>query len=90
MAGGFSFGVAYDAGMSDLVIIARFVSRPEALVAQSLLRSEGIETLMPDFNVLMAEFDPSMMEHGWRLMVRAEDEADAQAILRDAQLHSSP
>ena len=76
--------------MSDLVIVARFASRPEAVVAQSLLRSEGIETLMPDFNVLMAEFDPSMMEHGWRLMVRAEDEAEAQAILRDAQLHASP
>ena len=72
--------------MSDLVIVARFASRPEALIAQSLLRSEGIETLMPDFNVLMAEFDPSMMEHGWRLMVRAEDEATARAILRDAQL----
>ena len=74
--------------MSDLVIIARFASRPECMVAQSLLRSEGIETLMPDFNVLMAEFDPSMMEHGWRLMVRAEDEADAQVILRDALLSS--
>ena len=72
--------------MSDLVIVARFASRPEAVVAQSLLRSEGIETLMPDFNVLMAEFDPSMMEHGWRLMVRVEDEANASAILRDAQL----
>jgi hypothetical protein len=72
--------------MSDLVVVARFVSRPEAVVAQSLLRSEGIETLMPDFNVLLADFDPSMMEHGWRLMVRAEDEARALAILRDAQL----
>ncbi len=76
--------------MSDLVIVARFASRPEAVVAQSLLRSEGIETLMPDFNVLMAEFDPSMMEHGWRLMVRAEDEENAREILRDAQLHASP
>ncbi|MDX2274405.1 MAG: DUF2007 domain-containing protein [Hyphomonadaceae bacterium] len=72
--------------MADLVIIARFASRPECIIAQSLLRSEGIETLMPDFNVLMAELDPSMMEHGWRLMGRAEDEAKAQAILRDAQL----
>jgi hypothetical protein len=71
--------------MADLVIIARFASRPECIIAQSLLRSEGIETLMPDFNVLMAEFDPSMMEHGWRLMGRPEDEAAAQAILRDAQ-----
>ena len=75
--------------MADLVIIARFASRPECIIAQSLLRSEGIETLMPDFNVLMADFDPSMMEHGWRLMGRVQDEARAQAILRDAQLEAS-
>lgn len=72
--------------MAALVVVARFVSRSEALVAQSLLRSEGLETLMPEFNVLMAEVDPSMMMHGWRLMVREEDEASALAILRDAQL----
>jgi hypothetical protein len=71
--------------MTSLVIIARFASRPECVVAQSLLRSQGIETLMPDFNVLMAEFDPSMMEHGWRLMVRSDDVIKAQAILREAQ-----
>jgi len=72
--------------MADLVVLARFSSRPECIVAQSLLRSEGIETLMPDFNVLTAEFDPSMMESGWRLLVREQDLAKAQAILRDAQV----
>jgi hypothetical protein len=72
--------------MANLVIIARFVSRPEALIAQSLLASEGIETLMPEFNVLLADFDPSMMEHGWRLMGRSDDLFKAQAILRDAQV----
>jgi hypothetical protein len=71
--------------MADLVVVARFSSRPEAVVAQSLLRSEGIETLMPDFNVLMADFDPSMMESGWRLMVREEDADEARIVLRDAQ-----
>jgi hypothetical protein len=75
--------------MAALVIVARFVSRTEALVAQSLLRSEGMETLVPEFNILMAELDPSMMEHGWRLMVREEDEAKALSILRDAQLNPS-
>ena len=58
-------------------------------MAQSLLRSERIETLMPDFNVLMADFDPSMMESGWRLMVREQDAAKAEAILRDAQIGAS-
>ena len=72
--------------MADLVVLARFSSRPECIVAQSLLRSEGIETLMPDFNVLTAEFDPSMMQSGWRLMVREQDVAKAEAILRDAQI----
>lgn len=75
--------------MAALVTLARFASRPECIVAQSLLRSEGIETLMPDFNVLAAEFDPSMMESGWRLMVREQDAAKAQAILRDAQLSAN-
>lgn len=72
--------------MAALVTLARFASRPECMVAQSLLRSEGIETLMPDFNVLMADFDPSMMESGWRLMVREQDVAKAHAILHDAQI----
>ena len=71
--------------MPALILFARFSSRLEALIAQALLKSEGIEAFMPDFNVLMAEFDPSMMESGWRLMLRAEDADEAQAILRDAQ-----
>ena len=72
--------------MSDLVIVASFASRPEAVVAQSLLRSEGIETLMPEFNVLMADYDPSMMEHGWRLLAREDIADEARGILRDAQV----
>jgi hypothetical protein len=72
--------------MADLVVIARFSSRPEALIAQSLLRSEGVEVFMPDFNVLMADFDPSFMASGWRLMVTEHDAAKAVDILREAQL----
>ncbi len=72
--------------MADLVIVARFASRPECVIAQSMLRAEGIETLMPDFNVLMADFDPSMMEHGWRLLGRAQDAARIERILQDAQV----
>lgn len=72
--------------MADLVVVARFSSRPEALIAQSLLRSEGVEAFMPDFNVLMADFDPSFMESGWRLMVTEQDAAKGGEILRDAQV----
>jgi hypothetical protein len=71
--------------MPDLVVIARFASRSECVVAQSVLRAAGVETLMPDFNVLTADFDPSMMESGWRLMVRQEDRVTAQSILEDAK-----
>lgn len=78
--------LAYNSAMADLVVIARFASRPEALIAQSLLRSEGVDVFMPDFNVLMAEFDPSFMASGWRLMVAEHDAAKAAGILRDAQL----
>lgn len=72
--------------MTDLVIVASFASRPEAVVAQSLLRSEGIETLMPEFNTLLADYDPSMMEHGWRLLAHKNDAEEARAVLRDAQI----
>ncbi len=58
-------------------------------MAQSVLRSAGLETLLPEFNVLMAELDPSMMEHGWRLMAAAEDADDARAILAEAQAGST-
>lgn len=71
--------------MADLVVVARFASRPEALIAQGLLRSEGVEAFMPDFNVLMADFDPSFMASGWRLMVNDRDAKRAEAILREAQ-----
>ncbi len=71
--------------MADLVVVARFASRSECMVAQSVLRAAGVEALMPDFNVLTSDFDPSMMESGWRLMVRQEDRVMAQSILKDAQ-----
>jgi len=71
--------------MADLVIVARFASRPECIIAQAMLRSEGVDTVMPDFNVLMADFDPSMMEHGWRLLGRTEDRFKIDSLLRDAQ-----
>ena len=71
--------------MPALAIVARFSSRSEALVAQSVLQSAGMETLLPEFNVLMAELDPSMMEHGWRLMATADDADEARAILAEAQ-----
>lgn len=71
--------------MTDLVLLAAFASRPEAVVAQSLLRSEGVEVFMPDANILLAEIDPTFTT-GWRLLVRADKVESALAILRDAQM----
>lgn len=71
--------------MADLVLLAAFASRPEALIVQALLRAEGIDALAPDANVLLTELDPTFTT-GWRLLVREDDLAQALAILRDAQL----
>jgi hypothetical protein len=71
--------------MADLVNIASFAQRSEALVACSLLLAEGVSALMPDFNVLTADLDPSFMQSGWRLMVREEDAALARRVLIEAK-----
>jgi len=72
--------------MPDLVVVARFVQRSEALVANSLLEAEGISTLMPDFNVLSAEPGFVFGQSGFRIMVSADKVHLARAILRDAQM----
>ena len=71
--------------MTDLVLLAAFASRPEAVVAQSLLRTEGVDAFMPDANILLAEIDPTFTT-GWRILVTSDDLHRAAAILRDAQL----
>jgi hypothetical protein len=76
--------------MADLVIAARFVEHAEALIARSLLESEGVFAFAPDLHALSAETLPGFMEGGYRLMVRPEELEKAQGILRDAQLGSEP
>ncbi|MCR6644955.1 MAG: DUF2007 domain-containing protein [Terricaulis sp.] len=70
--------------MADLVLLAAFSSRPEALIAQGLLRSHGIEAFSPDAHITMAEIDPTWMS-GWRLLVDEDAVERALAILREAQ-----
>ena len=72
--------------MADLVTIAIFVDRSEALIARSLLESEGIPTLAPEDNVLSTLPHIIHAQAGYRLMVRDEDAARAMEILREAQL----
>ena len=72
--------------MTDLVPVALFSSRPEALVARSLLESEGLYAFTPDLNILGADFDPAMSAGGYRVLVRDDQLERAKAILRDAQM----
>jgi hypothetical protein len=72
--------------MSDLIPVAHFSSRPEALVARSLLESEGLFAFAPDLNILGSDFDPAITRSGYRVLVRADQLEQAQAILRDAQM----
>jgi hypothetical protein len=76
--------------MSDLVPVAHFSSRPEALVARSLLESEGLFAFAPDLNILGSDFDPAFTKNGYRVLVRSDELDKAQAILRDAQLAVEP
>ncbi len=70
--------------MADLVTIATYVQRAEAMVARSLLESEGMRALVPEEHVM------STMPHlvhaggGYRLMVRDRDAERAKELLRHA------
>ena len=58
-----------------IVLLARFASLPEAMVAKSLLEAEGIGVVMPEQGLLAGQLDAGVMG-GWRLLV-LEEEVDA-------------
>jgi Putative prokaryotic signal transducing protein len=76
--------------MSDLVAVACFAFRPEALVARALLESEGLYAFVPDLNILGADFDPAFSAGGYRVLVRDDQLERARDILRDAQAAPAP
>ncbi len=55
-------------------------ARPEALVARSLLESEGLFAFVPDLNIHGADFDPAFSSGGYRVLVREEDAATARGF----------
>lgn len=72
--------------MSDeLVLVARAFGVSEAMVIQSMLRANDIETVLFDINTV--NLDPGMMLAigGIRIMALAEDADDAWAIMREHQ-----
>lgn len=75
--------------MADLVIVAHFLERSEALIARALLDSEGVFAVLPDFNALGVEPGFAFTQGGFRLMASADDLETARTILRDAQMSAN-
>ncbi len=70
--------------MTDLVLLATFSTRHEALIAQALLQANDVEAFAPDAHIMGAEIDPAWTS-GWRLLVQETHLARAADILREAQ-----
>ena len=70
------------------VVLAKFSSLPEAIVAKSLLEAEGIGVVMPEQGLVAGQLDAGVMG-GWRLLVIDEELEAAQNILRDAQMSAN-
>ena len=70
--------------MADLVLLASFSTRHEALIAQSLLEAHGVAAFAPDAHIMGAEIDPTWMS-GWRLLVDSDALERATTILREAE-----
>lgn len=68
-----------------VVVLAKFTSFPEAMVAKSLLEAEGIGVVMPENGLVAGQLDASVMG-GWRLLVIDEELEEARSILRDAKV----
>lgn len=74
--------------MADLVTVATFVQRAEAMVARSLLHTEGMFALVPEEHVLSTMPHLIHAEGGYRLMVREQDADRAKHVLREAELEN--
>lgn len=68
-----------------VVVLAKFTSFSEAIVAKSLLEAEGIGIVMPESGLVAGQLDAGVMG-GWRLLVIDEELEAAQKVLRDAQM----
>ncbi|GIK48973.1 MAG: DUF2007 domain-containing protein [Hyphomonadaceae bacterium] len=68
-----------------VVVLAKFASLSEAMVAKSLLEAEGVGVVMPEQGLVAGQLDAGVMG-GWRLLVIEEELATAQKILIDANV----
>lgn len=72
------------AGMA-VVVLAKFSSLPEAVIAKSLLEAEGIGVVMPEQGLVAGQLDAGVMG-GWRLLVIDEELEAARQVLIDAKV----
>lgn len=72
-------------GGMAVVVLAKFSSLPEAVVARSLLEAEGIGVVMPEQGLVAGQLDAGVMG-GWRLLVIDEELEAARQILIDAKV----
>lgn len=72
--------------MTDLVVVAQFQNHAEALIARSLLESEGLLAFVAEHEALSALPHLIFGQGGYRLQVPVDDLETARAILRDAKL----
>lgn len=68
-----------------VVVLAKFASLPEAVVAKSLLEAEGIGVVMPEQGLVAGQLDAGVMG-GWRLLVIEEELEAAREVLREANV----
>ena len=68
-----------------VVVLAKFSSLPEAVVAKSLLEAEGIGVVMPEQGLVAGQLDAGVMG-GLRLLVIDEELEAARQILIDAKV----
>ena len=68
-----------------VVVLAKFSSLPEAVVAKSLLEAEGVGVVLPEQGLVAGQLDAGVMG-GWRLLVIDEELEMARQILIDAKV----
>jgi hypothetical protein len=68
-----------------VVVLAKFTSLPEAVVARSLLEAEGVSVVMPEQGLMAGQLDAGVLG-GWRLLVVEEELDAAREVLRDANV----
>ena len=67
----------------NLVLLRRFRDLPEALLAKGMLESAGIACFLADENMVRLDWFISNLLGGVKLMVEAEDFAEASRVLNE-------